>query len=332
MSDAADRLVWSWDVVGGKVTAKLAYDALFAENHTVVRWWDKTIWKLVLPLKIKCFVWLAMWNKILTWDNLCRRGFCGSGWCTLCCSQEESVDHLFSTCHFIWNLWIQIVDKSGVQFCWNHNSLCECLEAWSHVVAGCSELPYFMIWEVWKARNSLIFENRTPFCDGICYKTIAAHKEFTSIHADIGGRNYLNMRNRLAPPVLIFPCGFFDGAAMGRRGMGGAGAVIHISCSVSIHIWLNLGIGTNTRSELCAFWLLLFWARLRKITSLVVLGDSLSIISWARGSSSLKVLLLSHWMDAARKLILEFDSIHFEHVFREVNLEADMLSKRALTS
>lgn len=69
-----------------------------------------------------------------------------------------------------------------------------------------------------------------------------------------------------------------------------------------------------------------------KFTSLVVFGDSLSIISWACGKTSLNVLLLKHWMDAAQKLIRDFEHLHFEHVFRKANMEADMLSKRALHS
>lgn len=112
----------------------------------------------------------------------------------------------------------------------------------------------------------------------------------------------------------------------------GAGAVLHLNTTVSYRLLLNLGPGTNTHGELCALWLLLFFARRLQVSSIVVLGDSSSIISWALGTSTLNVLILTEWMAAVRKYISEFQHIHFAHVFREMNLDADRLSKRALHS
>lgn len=130
----------------------------------------------------------------------------------------------------------------------------------------------------------------------------------------------------------MYPCGFFDGAAAGGGGGCGAGVVLHLNTSVSFRIHLNMGPGTNTRSELCALWLLLYFARRLQVSSIVVMGDSSSIISWALGSSTLNVLILTEWIAAVRRFIGEFQHIHFAHVFREMNMEADILSKRALNS
>lgn len=102
--------------------------------------------------------------------------------------------------------------------------------------------------------------------------------------------------------------------------------------SVSSRIHLNLGFGTNIRSELCALWLLLYFSQLKQVSSLVIMGDSSFIISWALGSSPLNVLLLTHWLVVVRNYICDFQHIHFAHVYREVNMEADMLSKLALDS
>ena len=54
------------------------------------------------------------------------------------------------------------------------------------------------------------------------------------------------VRNIGNPPVLSFPMGFFDGAAI--ETFGGAVVYILISESHQLHIILGCGIGTNTRA------------------------------------------------------------------------------------
>ena len=52
------------------------------------KWWAKLTWKWNIPLKLKCFLWLFLENKILNWDNLHNRGFTRLGICPLCNSNE----------------------------------------------------------------------------------------------------------------------------------------------------------------------------------------------------------------------------------------------------
>jgi hypothetical protein len=51
-----------------------------------------------------------MEQKILTWDNLLKRGFQGPSMCVFCKESEEFVIHLFGDCNFIKNIW-QIITK-----------------------------------------------------------------------------------------------------------------------------------------------------------------------------------------------------------------------------
>jgi zinc-binding in reverse transcriptase len=62
-------------------------------NNTADLWWD-----LSIPLKIKAFMWSIMHNKILTRDNLSRKGWLDDTTCTMC-SEQELISHLFFTCH-----------------------------------------------------------------------------------------------------------------------------------------------------------------------------------------------------------------------------------------
>ena len=56
------------------------------------------IWKLKVPPRFKVFAWLLTYNKILTIDNLNRRGWSLVNRCIMCKAQSESVMHLFNEC------------------------------------------------------------------------------------------------------------------------------------------------------------------------------------------------------------------------------------------
>ena len=53
------------------------------------------IWKLKLPTRVQIFIWLMANNKILTVDNLMKRGFQFPSICYMCRNAAEMVQHLF---------------------------------------------------------------------------------------------------------------------------------------------------------------------------------------------------------------------------------------------
>jgi zinc-binding in reverse transcriptase len=53
-----------------------------------------------LPLKVRYFFWLVVQNKILTADNLSRKGWIGPLSCVFC-QVNESMNHLFFACPFM---------------------------------------------------------------------------------------------------------------------------------------------------------------------------------------------------------------------------------------
>jgi hypothetical protein len=66
----------------------------------------KVLWKLKIPLRIKVFDWLVIKNRVLTRDNLKKKGWKGSGLCEFCDSLE-SQNNLFFVCplsRYVWNL------------------------------------------------------------------------------------------------------------------------------------------------------------------------------------------------------------------------------------
>jgi zinc-binding in reverse transcriptase len=58
------------------------------------------IWKLNVPPRFKVFAWLMMMNRILTTDNLMKKGCNMVSICVMCREDVETCKHLFSFCAF----------------------------------------------------------------------------------------------------------------------------------------------------------------------------------------------------------------------------------------
>ena len=121
------------------------------------------IWNGTLPKKISCFFWLALSNKLLTWDNLQKRGWIGPSICALCCANVDSAQHLFV--HYsVWkNLLTHLSEQHHIAPYTQSDNLMEFLENWvvrfsKHSI--CCFLPFHTMWVLWKVRNYCLFEGK----------------------------------------------------------------------------------------------------------------------------------------------------------------------------
>jgi ribonuclease HI len=124
--------------------------------------------------------------------------------------------------------------------------------------------------------------------------------------------------------------GWFDGAATTSGNCFGARGILKISEHRIINWLINCGSGTNTRVELMEAWALLTLASRFSISKLTIMGDSKIVIDWLREKGSLQMLDLECWKERLFELIIFFQNISFDHIYREDNTEADMLSKLAM--
>ena len=102
-----DVLYWPY-VQSGQYSVKLGYFFLKSDTrchavlnhvlpaHTKTLW--KRIWKLLLPGKIKNFLWKASRNALPTMSNLVRRCVIDDPTCPHCTNQHEDVSHALWNC------------------------------------------------------------------------------------------------------------------------------------------------------------------------------------------------------------------------------------------
>jgi zinc-binding in reverse transcriptase len=77
---------------------------LFFMDGGCINYSMNCLWELQLPLKVRCVLSLVVQNKVFTTDNLCQKGWVGPLSCVFC-SVNESVNHLFLTCPFMFDFW-----------------------------------------------------------------------------------------------------------------------------------------------------------------------------------------------------------------------------------
>jgi len=110
LNNENDILLWSWDTKKGLVNAKQAYEVQMLEKDTEeTNCYYKELGTWQVPLKIKLFFWLMLEQRILTRENLVKRGFLGPSRCVLCGKDEETVLHLFVECNFTNNIWTLVL-------------------------------------------------------------------------------------------------------------------------------------------------------------------------------------------------------------------------------
>jgi hypothetical protein len=136
------------------------------------------------------FVWTAALRKILTHDNLRRRGIVVVEWCVMCKKHGESVDHLLLHCDVARVVWSFFYSFFGVEWVMP-SSVLDLLIGWGTVLG---RGPGFCIWKqvpLWRERNSRLFEDVEGSVGALCknvlnmlYFWVSAHSSGSMLFAD----------------------------------------------------------------------------------------------------------------------------------------------------
>jgi hypothetical protein len=152
-----DRFKWDLSVTG-HFSVRSMYRALLNNNHVS---YNKTLWSLKVPLKIKIFMWYLIRGVVLTKDNLLRHNWHGDRKCAFCYS-DETIQHLFFDSHYAQFMWRLVFWSLGI----NHpRSVSHAFGNW--LLGMPSKTKHLIIsgvaaicWAIWISRNDLVFDKK----------------------------------------------------------------------------------------------------------------------------------------------------------------------------
>ena len=181
--DSPDQIRWGYRTPGQfnvKEAAELASGAAYFPSEK--KWCS--LWGLGHWPKITLFLWILMRGRIITWENLKRRGMVGPSMCVMCQKVEETTSHLLQECDWAAEIW----EKGETLFRrprLRETPIQNMVEMWSDKPFKNSILkriweifPGFVLWETWKERNSQIFEGRTQSLEE-AWTLVQAHTKET---------------------------------------------------------------------------------------------------------------------------------------------------------
>lgn len=127
-----------------------------------------SIWNKWLPIKVNCFLWRLLLNRLPTKSILASKGIpVPSTACSLCSLEEETIEHLFYECSAAKEIWNWLSNWCGVNL-GNHNSLVSLIYNCLDVAKSRSQRLFLeaamgcLLWCFWKSRNKSAF-NGVPF-------------------------------------------------------------------------------------------------------------------------------------------------------------------------
>ena len=147
----------------GCFSVKFFYKVLFGSNSMVFPY--QLIWSTWVPTKMSFFAWEASWGKVLTLDQIKKRGRALANRCFLCGNDEETIDHLLLHCPVARLLWDLLLAIFGVYWVFP-KSVSETLISWCGTCVGKRRkkawmaAPLTLFWTIWRERNNIAFENR----------------------------------------------------------------------------------------------------------------------------------------------------------------------------
>ncbi|XP_028058403.1 uncharacterized protein LOC114262245 [Camellia sinensis] len=120
------------------------------------------VWNIVLHRQVQDWEMGQVLGRILTIDNLSRRGHILVNWCCMCCGAAESVDHLLICCPVASRIWMSIVALFGLDWV-QPGTVRAVLQSWVGGRVGKRRRKawnlagHCLMWLMWLERNRRVF-------------------------------------------------------------------------------------------------------------------------------------------------------------------------------
>lgn len=147
-------------VVSDFNAVRSAYNLLTEDGGSESRFWN-LIWKAKASEKVRFFLWLAGRNALPTNARRHRNHLASAAGCVRCGAQSEDVDHVLRRCPgsaWVWSRFTRslasVPSAAPLRF-W----------LFAHLQVENQVLFCATVWNLWKWRNSFVFE-QTPWQPG----------------------------------------------------------------------------------------------------------------------------------------------------------------------
>ena len=185
----ADRRFWRWEEKG-TFSVKSLYEHF--RKVEVAPFPTKFIWSALHPPRVSFFTWCVSHSKILSIENLQKRGWFLTNRCYLCMKNLETVDHLLIHCEFTRFCWDTFLLKFGIAIAAPGTCL-ELLKSWSSAPLKkrgkilWNLLPAAIWWNIWAERNNRAFNNKAKTKQQVNLDIIASLINWSSTSKSMGG-------------------------------------------------------------------------------------------------------------------------------------------------
>lgn len=175
-----NRQVWLPDP-SGLYSTKSGYRKIFEEKligQPDQFDWKNLVWRLQVPPKIQHFLWSVLHNAIPVGSLLAIRGIQSALNCKRC-GELETIPHLFTSCPFAVQFWSKVPLAKIITDPASLAVFSDWFSAQVHRVALpplgiiSSPLAPWLLWNLWTARNKLVFEGKAFLVEDIISKAVA---------------------------------------------------------------------------------------------------------------------------------------------------------------
>ena len=129
------------------------------------------------------FLWLAIQNRCWTADRLAKRGLPHLDKCPLCDQEDETIQHLLTTCMVarqVWSRLLQPLELTDLVPLQNERSFADW---WRKMLSrvkkvqkkGVNTLIILGAWTIWKHRNACVFQGVSPLVNTILWELKDGH-------------------------------------------------------------------------------------------------------------------------------------------------------------
>ncbi|XP_058082428.1 uncharacterized protein LOC131230536 [Magnolia sinica] len=181
----SDSIIWNLEK-SSIFSVRSLYNFLINSRSASIKYTPHFCWKYPVPPKLSAFTWLVCKKKILTIDNLRKRGMVLTNICLCCMRDEEYVNHLLLHCPFISEIWPDLLLRFNMSWVFP-NSVDLLILAWNGV--DCNK--YFthlwrmailaIWWSVWEERNRRCFTDSSNFAQVVASRAKRSLIEWASI-------------------------------------------------------------------------------------------------------------------------------------------------------